>query len=248
MSTIGINIKKIRSVKGLNQTDFANLFGLTRANIGSYEELRAEPKIDTIIKIATHYKIPIDKLVRKELTVNEISNFDVFSSIPTPDKGKQQNEVRFIAQADLKHYPKLKQDKKFINTLETARMPGIETKHQTLILFNEGNELLSGNDGFFHGDLLYLEAAEEKLNYFLGVVVDDQKLYKGIISTQKNTITIQPLNSNKKATKIAYIDQLEIWEIKGKFTTELTFESPILSYIKTLDNRLQKIEQLYTKQ
>ena len=60
MSVVGINIKKIRGVKGLNQTDFANLFGLTRANIGSYEELRAEPKIDTIIKIATYYKLPID--------------------------------------------------------------------------------------------------------------------------------------------------------------------------------------------
>ena len=111
MSVVGINIKKIRGVKGLNQTDFANLCGLTRANIGSYEELRAEPKIDTIIKIATYYKLPIDKLVRKELTVNDISNFDVFSKLPLPIGVGNKNEVIFVGKSNLDSYPKNKSNK-----------------------------------------------------------------------------------------------------------------------------------------
>ena len=49
MSYIGKNIKKIRSVKKLSQSAFADIFGLKRTSIGAYEEGRAEPKIDKVI-------------------------------------------------------------------------------------------------------------------------------------------------------------------------------------------------------
>ncbi len=78
MSCIGKNIKKIRSVKKINQADFADLFNLARASVGSYEEGRAEPKIDTVIAIANHFGISIDLLLKKELTVNELYRFDIF--------------------------------------------------------------------------------------------------------------------------------------------------------------------------
>lgn len=78
MSFIGKNIKKLRTVKKINQADFADLFGLARASVGSYEEGRAEPKVDTIIAIANHFGISIDLLLKKELTVNELYRFDIF--------------------------------------------------------------------------------------------------------------------------------------------------------------------------
>lgn len=59
----------------MSQSDFAELFDLKRTAIGSYEEGRAEAKIDTIIKIADYFKLSLDKLLRKELTVNEIFHF-----------------------------------------------------------------------------------------------------------------------------------------------------------------------------
>jgi transcriptional regulator with XRE-family HTH domain len=55
MSKIGSNIRKIRTVKGLNQSQFAELFDLNRARIGAYEEGRAEPKIDVVIEIAKYF-------------------------------------------------------------------------------------------------------------------------------------------------------------------------------------------------
>ena len=77
MSKIGRNIKKIRAVKKINQNDFANIFGLSRASVGAYEEERAEPKIATILKISEHFKIPVDKLLKSDLQVNDISNFKI---------------------------------------------------------------------------------------------------------------------------------------------------------------------------
>ena len=59
----------------MTQTEFAELFDLKRTALGSYEEGRAEAKIDTIIKIADHFKLSLDQLLRKELTINEIFHF-----------------------------------------------------------------------------------------------------------------------------------------------------------------------------
>ena len=75
MSFFGKNIKKIRIAKKLTQTEFAEIFGLKRTTLGAYEEGRAEAKIDTLIKIADYFKLSLDQLLRKEITVNEIFHF-----------------------------------------------------------------------------------------------------------------------------------------------------------------------------
>ncbi len=75
MSIIGKNIKKIRTTKNLNQTEFGKIFSLTRGSIGSYEEGRAEPKIDTLKQIANKFSISLDAIISTELTVNKLSGF-----------------------------------------------------------------------------------------------------------------------------------------------------------------------------
>ncbi len=75
MSYIGKNIRKIRMSKKMTQTEFAELFDLKRTAVGSYEEGRAEPKIETLIKISDYFKLSLDQLLRKELSINEIFHF-----------------------------------------------------------------------------------------------------------------------------------------------------------------------------
>jgi transcriptional regulator with XRE-family HTH domain len=70
------NIKKLRLFKALNQTEFAELFNITRSAVGSYEEGRAEPRLDTLLKIADSFKLSVDEIIRKELTVNQIARFE----------------------------------------------------------------------------------------------------------------------------------------------------------------------------
>ncbi len=89
MSFFGKNIRKIRSIKKISQAVFAEIFGLSRASIGSYEEGRAEPKLEIIIQIANHFSITIDQLINKELTVNDLYHFNlntepIFKPSPSP--------------------------------------------------------------------------------------------------------------------------------------------------------------------
>lgn len=97
MSKIGYNIKKLRNVKNLSQQAFAEIFSLTRGNISSYEEMRAEPKIEIIIKIANYFGIPLEHLLTKQLSVNEILNFnDYFNEDQQQQLLKKFANIPFI--------------------------------------------------------------------------------------------------------------------------------------------------------
>jgi transcriptional regulator with XRE-family HTH domain len=76
MTRIGANIKKIRTAKGLSQQAFAQLFELTRGNISSYEESRAEPRIETVIQIANYFSIPLDQFIKQTLSIHEILKYN----------------------------------------------------------------------------------------------------------------------------------------------------------------------------
>lgn len=80
MTKFGKNIKKIRSIQKLSQTKFAELFDLSRASVGAYEEGRAEAKLDVISKIAKYFSITVDDLINKEITVNELYHFNIFDT------------------------------------------------------------------------------------------------------------------------------------------------------------------------
>ncbi len=76
MTKIGANIKKVRTTKGISQQAFADLFELTRGNISSYEENRAEPKIETVIQIANHFNIPLNQFITQNLSIHEILQYN----------------------------------------------------------------------------------------------------------------------------------------------------------------------------
>lgn len=105
MSFFGKNIRKIRSIKKISQAAFAEIFGLSRASVGSYEEGRAEPKLEMIIQIANHFSISIDELINKELTVNDLYHFDlntepVFKQT-TAAPAYTLNEMKLLMTTDL---------------------------------------------------------------------------------------------------------------------------------------------------
>ncbi|TVQ15323.1 MAG: XRE family transcriptional regulator [Bacteroidetes bacterium] len=77
MSTFGKNIRKIRSVRGLTQTQMADMLNVNRGMISSYEEGRAEPKIETVLKTADVFQLSTDLLLKSSVTVNQLSGFSI---------------------------------------------------------------------------------------------------------------------------------------------------------------------------
>ena len=101
MTKIGANIKKIRTTKGLSQQAFADLFDLTRGNISSYEENRAEPRIETMVQIANYFGIPLNQFITENLSIHEILKYngDKLIGEETDIISLQLREVPFVNEA-----------------------------------------------------------------------------------------------------------------------------------------------------
>jgi len=96
-SILSKNIRKLRLFKSLNQTQFAEIFGIKRASIGAYEEGRAEPKLDTLLKISGYFKLTLDELIVKELTVNQIAKFDkAFAQANNEPSSTLEKEIKVL--------------------------------------------------------------------------------------------------------------------------------------------------------
>jgi transcriptional regulator with XRE-family HTH domain len=127
MSCFGKNIKKIRVAKNISQTAFADLFKLTRASIGAYEEGRAEARIDTIIEIADYFQLTLDHLLKNELTVNDIYHIAAITQKIESNKTNWQAEIEipFIKISDLDLFKKNYGDPEYLRGLQNIKMPGL---------------------------------------------------------------------------------------------------------------------------
>ena len=58
-----MNLKKIRSEKGITQKELATTLGINQNNISRYEAGDREPNLDTLKKLATVLEVTVDELI-----------------------------------------------------------------------------------------------------------------------------------------------------------------------------------------
>lgn len=185
MSKVGKNIKKIRNVKALSQQAFADLFQLTRGNISSYEEFRAEPKIETIVNIAKYFGIPLNDFILKELSVNELLHYNTELVLETEKLKKTHNfiEIPYVSSLDIADYETHYNDKNFIRNLPHINIP-INTKSKLIAIEVQDSSSLPLGFNFKNGDiLLYEQVVKENIHRIenkLGLMVDEDGLKYGV--------------------------------------------------------------------
>jgi len=138
MTKIGANIKKVRTTKGLSQQAFADLFQLTRGNISSYEENRADPKIETVIQIANYFNIPLNQFITQNISIHEILKYNGDKLIEDEKHSinRQLKHVPFINDAIyLKcHYGELSFND--LNTFPKLILPEVNSHTMLALSFN----------------------------------------------------------------------------------------------------------------
>ncbi|WP_288375999.1 XRE family transcriptional regulator [Chryseobacterium culicis] len=160
MSFFGTNIKKIRQVKGLSQKAFADLFDLNRGVISSYEEGRAEPKIETILKVANHFNLTIDKLLTEIIQVNQlVSVSDIDQLMLFPELAVQNSKEIQVKTED--------------NNPNSLILQKILASVDLVYEFTAEKELLLH---YHYGDILFLNKTELKKDTFSGLIYKDGNL------------------------------------------------------------------------
>jgi len=62
---VGINIKKLRNMTGLSQTDYGKLFNKATGTMSDIEAGRCNVGINVIVDIANYHKISTDEILMK---------------------------------------------------------------------------------------------------------------------------------------------------------------------------------------
>lgn len=252
MSFFGKNIKKIRTVKGMSQSAFAEIFGLKRATLGAYEEHRSEPKIETIIKIANYFSIKIDNLLTNEITVNELLQFKESLTTLSEDMQKKQFvKIPCITEnnsSDYVHH--------FKNDIFIDEMPNLQIPINSAIKFRaftvSNLEMTNQDKGFYPKDIVIgehiaINAIPKLTNGTLVfAIINDAIIFRRIYITQKNVIfradhkniedAIFKIAAVKELWKVNYVFCKRIPEFSTSFEDKLiTMEQEILRMKAKLD-------------
>ena len=233
MSFFGKNIRKIRAAKKLSQTAFADLFNLKRASIGAYEEGRAEAKIDTVIEIANYFKLTLNQLLEKEITLNEIYHLSNFKNAYNETIS---NEIPFVKEDNFKEFIIKFDNKKYLNSLEKLVIPN---SHNCSVAFEYlGDKMSSFYSNIKHTDILvcqHIDVLNIKIieeNTIVVIVCNDNVLIGRFLSV-KNKIIVKYDNLDYKQDEITFDKIKKIYQVKKVISN---CEIPNFDSIKLLNN------------
>lgn len=258
MSVIGKNIRKIRTVKKLSQAAFAEIFNLARPSVGAYEEERSEPKLETVIQIANYFGISIDSLLTKELTINDLFNFNVHVEDEISEKSTDHKNTElgqhFIKSVFVPGDKQLEyivhiNNRDFISSLPKILLPNHHDKG--IRAFEMTTDDMHDNfHGINLGDLVFgkkMNAPYKFQKSKLYVVITKEKVIIRRVRSKKDHLGLVPDNSGFNPVEIGKADVLEAWDVIGYFSQKIEAPTLISERIMHLENQFDLLNERLSK-
>jgi len=235
----GKNLKKIRSVHGISQQEFADIFDLKRGTLGAYEEERSNPKLETVLKIANHFSIGIEELLTKELTVNRLLKFN--------EKITTESDQIIIQEFDA--VPCILQDKKGefaesyksgfeIENLPVLRLPYIDSTKRFAFSVDDLS-MTGGAIEFFPKDIIIgIEIDKNKIQEekLVIAIVNQELVFRKLYFHDKNYI-LKADHHGVDDIVVSADEITAIWKIEHIFHYSMHSKEILL------ENRLALLEQ-----
>ena len=218
MSYFGVNIKKIRKLKSLSQAEMADVIDLKRGALGAYEEGRSEPKIETIINFANYISISIDDLLTRELSVNELLNFNTKLTTDERQLRKTFPKIPIITKSIIPEYLKYHDKQTFVDHMPCLEWPIKEDDKAFRFYEIQDLEMSDNKGGYYPEDIILVKKSnledfkEEKLGL---VVYEDLKFRKIKIENQK--LILKATHPAIEDISISIEDVKEIWSLVGTY-------------------------------
>ncbi|MFP9098599.1 helix-turn-helix transcriptional regulator [Flavobacterium sp. RHBU_24] len=245
----GKNIKKIRSVHGLSQQQFAELFDLKRATLGAYEEDRSNPKIDTVLKIANHFSIALEELLTKELTVNQLLHFN--EAITT---GSGVNEcasfpgILCITEEGKHNFIANFTDANSISSLQLPVICLPETSADDKLAYVVDDLTMSGTGGFLPKDVvvgsLVAESEYASANGQLVLVLTGTHIYFRQFIFQGEMAVLKASHHGVEPIALAVKEIKALWQVVHYFRYTLpTGENELEQRLAQLENTISALRK-----
>lgn len=252
------NLKSLRKKKGLTQEEFALKIGVNRPKIGSYEEGRAEPSIETLQNISHFFKIKIDDLLEKDLESSthlrrkdiEGTDLRVLPIIVHDDQSEKISLVPIKAAAGyLNGYA----DPEYIEDLPHFNLPFGQLSQGTHRLFQiKGDSMLPiPSDSYIIAEYLADWNWVKSDECYIILSKEDGLVYKRVKNNFQDSQELLLISDNTayEAYSIALDQIVEIWKAKGFVSFDLPDKNAqqlsvdeLSSVVMQLKNEVEKLK------
>ncbi|AUC76152.1 XRE family transcriptional regulator [Olleya sp. Bg11-27] len=245
MNYISKNIKHLRSLKKLSQEGIAEELDVTRSRIGSYEENRSAPTIEFLIAFSDYFKIPIDILLRNDLTKAKDFSFIELNNqrvlFPITVDNDNENLIEVVPVKASAGYLAGYDDPEYIEQLQKIKLPFLPTgKHRAFPI--KGDSMLPMKDGAFVIGRFVEDRSEIKSGRtYVLVTLNDGMVYKRVYNNIALNDSLLLISDNKVYNdySVPISEVLEIWEFTCSINTqEYTQEELKISSILGMFNEL----------
>lgn len=254
MSYISKNIKFLRKKHYYTQETFAEALDIKRSLVGAYEEGRADPRINNLIKICDLFNVSVDVFINKD--VSELSEDELYSKEAiaakeklkvlsiTVDKDDQEN-IELVPQKASAGYTNGYADPEYIEELPRFQLPMLP-KNATYRAFEISGDsmlpLLPGTViiGEYVEDVNYVKNG----NTYILVTEKEGIVYKRVFNYLEERGKLYLVSDNKSYAPydVAADDIVEIWEAKAFIS--VNFPMPGTEEEMTLDKLTDIVSEI----
>ncbi len=252
MNFLGNNIKFLRKKKSITQIQLAQKIGVNRSMIGTYEEGRAEPKMQTLLNICHYFDVDLNSIILKDLTrstnlksVSEIKGEQLRILSILVDKEDDNELISVVPVKASAGYTSGYGDVDFIESLEKFTLPVPEiSRNKTYRVFQiNGDSMLPVKPGSY----IICEYEHDWYNVsndqcYIVITRDDGIIYKRVINNLKDGhLLLKSDNPEYKPYKVPPENIIEIWKALGYISFSLPDKDENQPYPRTIEDKLEEI-------
>lgn len=234
MSTVSENIKFLRKQAGYTQQTFADALGIKRSLVGAYEEGRADPRINNLVKMSELFGIRIDDLVETsiyKMSEVEFQNFkkdapgQKFKVLAITVDDEDKENIEYVPQKAAAGYMNGFSDPEYLSELPRFQLPFLPD-HNTYRAFEiSGDSMLPIKSGTIVVGS-YTEHVQDIKNgkTYVMVTASEGVVFKRVFNylDEKGNLYMVSDNRQYSPYELSPKEVLEIWEAKAFISVDFT--------------------------
>lgn len=215
------NIKYLRNRKELSQEALSTELEISRSKIAAYEDNRSQPSLETLIIFSNYFKIPIDALIRTDLTKSNDSTFiDIGNNrvlFPIMVDENNNDVIEVVTKEASAGYLQGYSDTEYVSSLPIMNLNFLPTgKHRAFPIKGDSMNPWVKDGDFVIGE--YMEDPKTVRNNFCYVILtkDDGLVYKRVYTHKmdKDYLVLSSDNKTYQPYELHLSNVLELWQFR----------------------------------
>lgn len=247
MSIAGQNLKYLRKLRGWTQEEFANKLGIKRSLIGAYEEERADPRLEVLEILADMFKLSLDELLLKDLSVTS----DSYMAKRRQQKlmSADRNLIHFVPVKAAAGYLASYADTEFIDELNTFTLPMLSGGNYRAFEIIGDSMLPTPSGSIIVGEKVENNSDIKNSQAYIVVSRNEGIVYKRIEKNNKakNKLTLVSDNPQYQPYQVNAEDIMELWAAQmviSKVSSQQRWDvNSLASMVNNLQNQVSTLNK-----